>query len=128
MTTERQGLAILICSPTIERPELCVTPLIHAMAATALDCRVEIHFAGPAIRFLIEGISESLFPTPSREKSLHQFLQETASTGVRILACSMALATWKNETERLIPACSGSVGATAFVVRTLEPGWKTLVF
>ena len=46
MTTEARGLAILVCSPTPETPELCVTPLIHAAAACALDCEVELYRAG----------------------------------------------------------------------------------
>lgn len=128
MPPEPAGLAILICSPSVEQPALCVTPLIHAMAARALDCEVEIHFAGPAVRFLVEGVAETLFPTPSHEKTVRAFLQEAHASGARLLACSMARATWVAESEGLIPECSGAVGATAFVVRTLEPDWKTLVF
>jgi molybdopterin-guanine dinucleotide biosynthesis protein A len=42
-------LALLMWAARADRPELCVTPLIHALAARALDCEVEIHFAGPAV-------------------------------------------------------------------------------
>lgn len=126
--TDTQGLAILFCSATPERPELCVTPLIHAMAARAVDCEVEIHFAGPAVRLLVEGVADDLFPTGKKEKSIRTFLKEASATGVKLLACSMAQATWVDCHERLIPECNGSAGATAFVVRTLENDWKTLVF
>ncbi len=128
MKTETQGLAILFCSATPDRPELCVTPLIHAMAARALDCEVEIHFAGPAVRLLVEGVADDLFPTQEKEKSILSFLKETSDSGVRLLACGMAQATWIKNQEQLIPECNGSAGATAFVVRTLDKNWRTLVF
>jgi len=128
LKTETARLAILICTATPDRPEICVTPLIHAMAARALDCEVEIHFAGPAIRFLVEGVAANLYPTPTKEKSILDFLQEASAVGVSFLACSMAQANWVDKNERLIPECDGSAGATAFVVRTLDREWKTLVF
>ena len=128
MKTETPHLAILICSATAERPELCVTPLIHALASLALDFEVEIHFAGPAIRFLVEGVADDLYPSPTKEKSVLSFLQEASTAGVSFLACSMAQANWVNKSERLIPECDGSAGATAFVVRTLDREWATLVF
>ena len=128
MTTETRGLALLICSPTPDRPELCVTPLVHAMAACALDCEVEIHFAGPSVRLLVENVPDALYPTAAREKSIRTFMQEAVAAGASLLACSMAQATWVAPDERLIPECEGSVGATAYVVRALDPAWKTLVF
>lgn len=123
-----KGLAILICSPGVDRPELCVTPLVHAIVARAMDCEVEIHFAGPSIRLLVEGACDALYPTPAREKSLRAFIEEAAASGVRLLACSMARAAWVGSDERLIPECGGSVGAAAFVARTLDPAWGTMVF
>ena len=46
MSTHRTRLAILLWAATPERPALCATPFVHAMAAAALDCEVEIHFSG----------------------------------------------------------------------------------
>lgn len=120
-------LAILIWSATPDRPELCVTPLVHALAARALDAEVEIHFAGPAVRLLVEGVAAKLFATPAREKSIDDYLHEVIAEEVRLLACSMALAAWVNADEALIPA-AGAAGATAFVARTLDPAWRTQVF
>jgi predicted peroxiredoxin len=122
------ALAILICSPTIDRPELCVTPLVHAVVARAMDCEVEIHFAGPAVRLLVEGVPDTLYPTPAREKSIREFLLEASSSGVSLLACGMARATWIGSDERLIPECDGAVGAATFVARAIDPDWATLVF
>jgi predicted peroxiredoxin len=120
-------LAILIWSATPDRPELCVTPLVHALAARALDAEVEIHFAGPAVRLLVEGVAATLFATPVREKSIGDYLHEVIAEEVRLLACSMALAAWVTADEALLPA-AGAAGATAFVARTLDPAWRTLVF
>lgn len=121
-------LALLMWSASAERPELCVTPLIHALAARALDCEVEIHFAGPAVRLLVADVADALYATPQREKSIGDFLREVAAENVRLLNCSMAKAAWVTENETLIPECSGAAGATAFVARTLDPQWRTLVF
>lgn len=121
-------LALLIWAATAERPELCVTPLIHALAARALDCEVEIHFAGPAVRLLVDGVADGLYATSAQEKSLGEFLREAAAENVRLFICSMAKAAWITADETLIPECSGTAGATSFVARTLDPAWKTLVF
>ncbi|SDI69491.1 DsrE family protein [Propionivibrio dicarboxylicus] len=128
MSPESPGLAFLICSPSIDRPESFVTPLIHAIAARALDIRVEIHFAGPAVRLLADGVADALYPTPAREKSLGVFLREASASGVSLLACSMARANWLDADCMLISECDGTVGATAFVARSFEPGWRTMVF
>ena len=120
-------LALLIWAATPDRPELIVTPLVHALAARALDAEVEIHFAGPAVRWLVDGVADDLYATPSREKSIGEFLREVLAEDVRLLACGMARAAWVGEDESLIRQ-AGAAGATAFVARTLDPAWRTLVF
>jgi hypothetical protein len=40
----------------------------------------------------------------------------------------MAGAAWIAGDENLIPEFTGAAGATAFVARTLDPAWQTLVF
>jgi predicted peroxiredoxin len=120
-------LALLIWAATPAHPELCVTPLVHALAARALDAEVEIHFAGPAVRWLVEGVADALYATPAKEKSLGDFLREVLAEDVRLLACGMARAAWVGDHEKLIPQ-AGAAGATAFVARTLDPAWRTLVF
>ncbi|WP_374278703.1 DsrE family protein [Azonexus sp.] len=120
-------LALLLWAATPERPELAVTPLVHALAARALDAEVEIHFAGPAVRWLVEGVADAAWPTPAREKSVGDFLAEALAADVRIYACGMARAAWVADGEALIPA-AGAAGATAFVARALDPAWRTLVY
>lgn len=120
-------LAILIWAATPDRPELCVTPLVHALAARALDAEVEIHFAGPAVRWLLAGVADAAFATESREKSIGDFLREILTAGARLYACSMARAACVAKEEVLIPQ-AGAAGATAFVARALDPTWRTLVY
>jgi len=120
-------LALLIWSATTDHPELCVTPLVHALAARALDAEVEIHFAGPAVRWLVVGVADNLYPTPANEKSIGDFLRELVAEQVSLLACGMARAAWVTPGETLIPP-AGAAGATAFVARALDPSWRTLVF
>lgn len=120
-------LAILICTASVERPELYPTPLVHALAAHALDAQVEIHVAGPAVRLLVEGLADSLYPTSARKKSIGEFLREVIAENIPLFACGMARAAWIEESETLIPqACAA--GATAFIARTLDPDWRTLVY
>ena len=122
-----ERLAILIWAATPDRPELCVTPLVHALAARALDAEVEIHFAGPAVRWLVAGVAGASHATTTREKSLADFLREVDAAGVRLYACSMAPAAWVAADEQLLPAASFA-GATAFIARSLDPAWQTLVY
>lgn len=120
-------LAILICSASPERPELYSTPLVHALAAHALDAQVEIHLAGPAVRLLVEGLADGLYPTSTREKSIGEFLREVIAEDIPLFACGMARAGWIADSETLIPQARAA-GATAFVARTLDPAWRTLAY
>lgn len=122
-----ERLAILIWAATPERPDLLVTPLVHALAARALDAEVELHFAGPAIRWLVAGVADASYPTPTAEKSIADFLAEVQAEGGELLACGMARAAWVQADEILLPGVSAA-GATAFVARTLDPAWRTLVY
>ena len=126
--TKPEHIAFLVWAATPERPDLVVTPLIHALAARALDAGVEIHFAGPAVRWLVAGVAADAWATPAREKPILAFLQEAAAAGIPLLACSMAKEAWVQPDESLIPECSGAAGATAFVARSLDPAWRTAIF
>jgi len=120
-------LAILIWAALPECPELVVTPLVHALAARALEAEVEIHFAGPAIRWLVDGVADRQYATAAREKSIGEFLREVQQEGVTLYACGMAQAQWVAAGESLLPGCRHA-GATAFVARSLDPEWRTLTY
>ena len=128
MTEQRKKLAILLWSATPERPQLCATPFVHAAAAAAFDCDVEIHFAGPAVRLLVSGVAEALRPWPGVDTSIYQMMRQATNLGVGLRACAMAMGALVARDEALIPEYGGTIAASAFVSRALDPEWATLVF
>lgn len=120
-----ERLAILVWAAGPDRPDLVVTPLVHALAACALDAEVELHFAGPAVRWLVAGVAEEA--SSGGDKTVAAFFTELVAAGVSLLACSMAVSRWRQPDEMLLPDCR-QAGATAFVARVLDPDWQTLVF
>lgn len=122
-------LAILLWSVDLDRPDLAAAPFVYAAAAAALDAEVEIHFAGRSVRLLVAGEAAGR-STSLREggRSVYEFMQDAARGGARFLACSMAWAEYVGNGEATIPELSGRAGATAFVARSLDPEWRTLVF
>lgn len=128
MSPHKTKLAILLWAATPDRPELCATPFIHATAAAALDCEVEIHFTGRATRLLIQGEAARLYAVAGSEKSIYVFMREAANLGVRFIGCGMALKAHTRADEQVIPEYSATASATDFVLRALDREWATLVF
>ena len=126
--THTNKLAILLWSTSDQRPDLAAAPFVYAAVAAAMDCEVEIHFAGAAVRLLVPGLAEKLKTSQQGHKTLYAFMQEAAGHGARFLGCSMAMATQLAGSDERIPEYSGAAGAGAFVSRTLDPAWRTLVF
>ena len=123
-----ERLALLIWSATPDRPDLVVTPLVHALAGNALDAEVEIHFAGPAVRWLLPDVADAaLIGSPPDQRAIGDYLRDCQRAGIPFFACSMARAAWIAPDAALLPAVTPA-GATAFVARTLDTTWKTLVF
>lgn len=121
-------LAILLWSVDLERADLAAAPFVYAAAATALDAEVEVHFAGRSVRLLVAHEAGHRSTAERGGRSLYAFMQDAAHGGARFLACSMAWAAYVRDGEATIPELSGHAGATAFVARTLDPEWRTLVF
>lgn len=121
-------LAILLWSATPERPEACAAPFVYAAVAAAMDCQVEIHFSGPSVRLLVPGVAAGLYSGRARDKSIYQFMQDAAANGARFFGCTMAMNEHLAAGEPRIAEYSGAAGAAAFVMRTLDPEWATLVF
>lgn len=121
-------LAILVWSLTPERPELAAAPFVYAASACAMDCEVEIHFAGTAVRLLEPGVADRLFPAAGRDRSIGDFMRDAAGQGARFFGCQMALKAHGLADRALIPEYSGAAGAAAFVARTLDPEWRTMTF
>ena len=121
-------LAILVWSIAPERPELAAAPFVYAATAGAMDCEVEIHFAGTAVKLLAPGVAAAMHPSAGRERSIYDFMRDAAEQGAAFYGCQMALRAHGLVDRPLIPEYSGAAGAAAFVARTLDPEWRSLVF
>jgi uncharacterized protein len=124
----KQKLAILLWGATIDRPQICATPFVHAAAAASFDTEVEIHFSGPTVRLLVAGVAEKLRPWPSIDTSIYDIMRQAANLDVKFLACAMAMDAQIGTDEKLIPEYTGTAGASAFVQRVLDPDWATLTY
>jgi predicted peroxiredoxin len=123
-----ERLAILVYSARPERPELAAAPLVYAAAAAALDAEVEVHFTGPAVRFLVEGEAARLRTREYGGATLDHFLRQAAAAGVKLIACGAAYADHVRAGEPMIEGYTGQAGAAAFAARALDGQWRTLVF
>jgi hypothetical protein len=119
-------LAILLWAATPEQPDRCAAPFLYATAAAALDCEVEIHFAGPCVKLLVPGVAER--SVTGGGKNVYAFMREAANLGVRFYACAMAVGQHIAEGAAMIPELAGEAGAAAFAARAVDPAWRTLVF
>lgn len=124
----RSKLAILLWAATPDRPELCSMPFVYAAVAAAMECEVELHFTGPAVRLLIEGVAADIHSDPGNGKSVYGFMQDAAELGVRFLGCSLALRQYVGENVKKIAEFSGTAGAATFIMRKLDPEWEVMVF
>ncbi len=121
-------LAILLWSVSVDRPELAAAPFVYASAACAMDCEVEIHFAGSAVRLLEPGVADALFNPAEPDYPIGWFMRNAARAGARFYGCGMALHTHGLAGRELIPEYTGAAGAAAFVARTLDEEWATMIF
>lgn len=121
-------LAILVWSLSPERPELAAAPFVYAATAGAMDCDVEIYFAGTAVQLLAPGVAENMFSSAGRERSIYEFMQDAAQHGAAFYGCQMTLRAHDLVDVALIPEYSGAAGAAAFVARVLDREWSTMIF
>lgn len=121
-------LAILLWATTPENPALCRMPFVYAAVAAAMDCEVEVHFTGRAVRLLVDGVAAAIHPGPTEEKSIYEFMQDAAGQGARFLGCSMALHEHVAASDQKIPEFSGAAGAATFIMRSLDPEWRVMFF
>lgn len=128
MNPQKNKLALLLWSVTPETPERCAAPFVYAAAAGAMDCEVEVHFTGAAVRLLVPGVAEGLFGGPGAKKTIAAFMNDASEAGAKFYACPMALLQAGLRDGPFVAAYAGTVGATAFVVKSLDPEWSTLVF
>lgn len=123
-----KNLLILLWAATPERPDLCAMPFIYAATAAAMELGVEVHFTGPSVRLLMEGVAAGIRVSAQSDTSLYDTMQTAAQHGARFVACSMALREHTQAHEAKITEFSGVAGAATVVMRSLDPEWRTLTF
>ena len=123
-----QKVAILLWQTSADDPERCATPFVYAAVAGAMDCEVEVHFSGPSVRLLVPGVADAIFPGAEKTKSIYRFMQDAAEHGAFFIGCSMAEREHLADVPARIPEYRKMAGAAAFLQRTLDPEWQTMVF
>lgn len=124
----RRKLAILLWATDPAQPQLCATPFFHAAAAAAMDVEVEVHFAARSVLLLVPGCAQRLHASEFESTTVYDHMRQAVEHGARFLACSAAIAAEGLDRSELLPELRGRTGATAFVARSLDPEWATLVF
>lgn len=125
--TER-GLAILVWSCDLTRPELLATPFMTAQAAAALDMRVKMLFSSGSVQWLLAQNAELLTGFGDERWPIARHLEISAGLGVEIRACTQALHASGAERAALVSQCAGVEGMVSFVEQGSTPGWRMLVF
>ena len=123
-----KNLLILLWAATPEHPDRCAMPFVYAATAAAMEVGVEVHFTGPSVRLLIEGVAAGIAVSAQSDKTLYDTMQTAAQHGARFVACSMALREHTQAHEAKIAEFSGVAGAATVVMRSLDPEWRTLTF
>jgi predicted peroxiredoxin len=124
----RRCLAILLWATDPGDPARCATPFFHALAAAAMEIKVEMYFTSGAVRLLEPGVAAGLQTMPEGGETVYGFMQRAAELGVEFFACPQAMQAHGVDPRRVIPECTGTAGATAFVARALDPSWSTLTY
>ncbi|RNF31652.1 hypothetical protein NM04_06120 [Massilia aurea] len=128
MSTQERGLAILVWSCDLSRPELLATPFMTAQAAAALDMRVKMLFSSQSVQWLLAENAARLTGFGAEQWPISRHLEASVDLGVEIRACTQALHAGGADRSALAPRCAGVEGMVSFVEQGSAPGWRMLVF
>lgn len=121
-------LVMMLLTIDPDNPNHCGTPFFQAAAAAAMDVEVEIYFASSAVRLLVKGVADRIYPSDNKVKTVYGFMRDAAELGVKFFACGGALDAYAITRENMIPECCGIAGAAAFMSRVLDDEWKTITY
>ena len=105
----------------------CVTPLMHALTASAMEAEVEVYFIGPCVRLLAEGVAQTVIAVESK-KPLAILLGDAHESGIRLYACTSAWKAHVPDGAALAAQCAGFGGAATYLGRALDPAWRVLSY
>lgn len=121
-------LAIMLLTIDPDYPHLCGTPFFQAATAAAMDFEVEVFFASRAVRLLVKGVADRIYPSDNRAKSVYGFMQEAAQLGVKFYACGGAMDAYTLKPDSMIPELAGVANATTFIGRVMDDEWRTVSY
>jgi len=122
-------LVMMLLTVDPDQPHVCGSPFFHAAAAASMDVDVEVYFASRAVRLLLKGVADQLYPGEGRTKSVYHFMQDAAKLGVKFYACGGGFSSLGVEgNDDFIAEFSGIAGATAYIQRVMDDEWKTITY
>ncbi len=119
---------IMLLNIDLERPGTLGAPFFQATVSAAMDLEVEIYFAGPSARLLVQGVADELFPGQTKQKSLYSFMQDAHEAGARFYVCAGAMDEHELNANNAIPEFGGCRGGAAFISEATEDGVLTLTY
>jgi predicted peroxiredoxin len=128
VSSQASGLAILVWSCDLSRPELLATPFMTAQAAAALEMRVKMLFSNESVQWLLAANSGRLTGFGAERWPVSRHLEASTELGIELRACTQALHASGTERAALAPQCAGVEGMVSFVEQGSAPGWRMLVF
>ena len=123
-----KGTAILVTTPTLERLSHAGALFMTAQACAALDMEVELYFAAQSVALLASEHAQLPAGYGPSAPTLGWYLTQTTEAGVRIMACSQAMAEMGLSDAQLFSAATGRGGVVQFAMRCADPQWRTLVY
>ena len=126
--SEAAGLSIMVWSCGPDAADRAATPFMVAQAAAAMDMQVEMLFTAQALHWLLREQQATPIGFGPERMAVGRYVEAVADAGVELRACSQALAALQYGKDDLVPQCAGLGGTVAFVERTFDPAWRTLVF
>lgn len=122
-------LAMMLLTIDPDRPHVCGAPFFQAAAAASMDVEVEIYFSSRAVRLLIKGVADKIYPGEGQHKTVYEFMKDAAKLGVKFYACGGGLHEFGVKAEEdFVPECTGIAGAAAYVQRVMDDEWKVLSY
>lgn len=121
-------VVIMLLNINPERPGTLGAPFFQATVAAAMDMDVEIYFAGPSARLLIQGVADDLYPGEGQTKSLISFMEDAHEAGVKFYVCAGAMDENGLNESNAIAQLDGNRGGAAFIAEAAEDNVVTLTY
>lgn len=122
-------LIIILANTDITDGAQAGAPVYQASVAAAMSYAVEVVCTGNAVRLLKAGVASGLRLKGCDTKTVHDFIKEAHTAGVKFFCCAPGLEALDiHGEEDLIPECSGVVGSAHLVEQIMSDDTRVLTF